>query len=280
MFPNVRAAIGDCRASLTRARPEATPIWLNVGRRCRFAEAAFIQRVPVPEVLELSYLDWEDRLQEPWIGALSVPNGQGLLVGTPFMAGAPLMSSLAIEHLRRDVGRGGGGRLFRCGQLVRQREVKRNERLGHRLALRQIEPLHRGHYPKGDLKRYERIPGVHVGPVVKSPLFEGILQPSQIKPGGPTKPCRAVTWDGTAAVKQSSAGSTYGLATLGRYVLDKLGEDAQQMGITYAPFRAHFEPSTTGKALIDAHIVRAPALSHEGSMFMSKDADGHIKAGS
>ena len=135
-----------------------------------------------------------------------------------------------------------------------------------------------GSYPQGDPNRYTGIPGAHVGPVLKRPLYEGIVQPSQIKSGGPTKPCRAVSWDAGSGVKHSSAGSTYGLATLGRYILDKVGDDAQQLGGTYAPFRAHFEPSATGKALIDAHIVHAPSQSREGSMFMSKDADGHVKA--
>jgi len=127
----------------------------------------------------------------------------------------------------------------------------------------------------GDPLRYAAFPGAHVGPVVKRPLFEGVVPASQIKPGGPTKSCREVTWDASAGITQTSPGSTFGRAPLGRYVVDKVGDEQDGiLGTKFRPYRSHFVPSPLGTKLIAAGIAKQPDANDEGQAVFHKDADG------
>ena len=97
------------------------------------------------------------------------------------------------------------------------------------------------------LKKFASIPGVTI-----SPEFVG--HQTYNSGGYPAKPpylkekCRRVTWSASSGA-QIKPDSIFGTVPLGRYVVDKVGDDSQQMGTTVAAFRAYFEPTATGRPL-------------------------------
>ncbi len=114
---------------------------------------------------------------------------------------------------------------------------------------------------------YVGLPGANVGPRV--PEYPGV--PARQQAFHRESYCRSISWPGdtTGQVHEAS---------LGRYVVEKIGPDQSTRGMTYAPFRARFEPSTIGSALIAHRIRSAPRSELEGSVSFSKDADDKTRA--
>jgi hypothetical protein len=125
---------------------------------------------------------------------------------------------------------------------------------------------------------YKRIPGAHVSGIVLRPRYEGIIAESMITAAQGTVQCRKISWDPSTGVRATSH-QTYASAQLGHFIVDKLGEDQQQMGVTVVPFQAHFAVSRLGKALIAAQIAgHAPRDIASGSAAVYKDVDGKLVA--
>jgi len=114
---------------------------------------------------------------------------------------------------------------------------------------------------------YVGLPGANVGPRV--PEYRGI--PSRQQTVHPEPYCRSISWSG------NNVGNVHE-ASLGRYIVEKIGPDQSAMGMTYAPFRARFEPSQIGSVLIARRIHSAPRSALEGSVSFSKDADDKLRA--
>ncbi len=135
------------------------------------------------------------------------------------------------------------------------------------------KPMYLESVRETDPARFIGIAGAHVGGRVhRDEVRKGVMGTTLRNPVS----CRKVTWDAALPVEPGPLDGT-GLISIGRIILDKLGPDQQQMGLTLAPYEAHFEPSITGRALIHAGLASAPTTLR-GSMAFSKDVDGKLAA--
>ena len=128
-------------------------------------------------------------------------------------------------------------------------------------------------YPQGDPEKLATVPHVHVGPVVQRPSMQDIMPIDKFKSYG-TKPCRLVTWDSTANVQAPSIG-WLSPVVIGRWVVDKIGEEQTGNMGKFTPFTAHFEANDIGKGLIAAGLQSAPADVPNGMAALYKDANGN-----
>jgi hypothetical protein len=91
-----------------------------------------------------------------------------------------------------------------------------------------------------------------------------------------TEHCWNVTWSAGSGIVQARRGLP-GYASIGRLIVDKVGDDQQQSNVTVTPYRAHFEPNALGKSLASAGVVRPPYTPKDitdGQAVLHKDADG------
>lgn len=124
------------------------------------------------------------------------------------------------------------------------------------------------------LKKFASIPGVTI-----SPEFVGHQDYNSggylAKPPYRKEKCRRVTWSASSGA-QTKPDNIFGSVPLGKYVVDKVGDDSQQMGTTVTAFRAHFEPTATGKAFIARYKYDTVTKKYaDGQAIMHKDADGN-----
>ena len=91
--------------------------------------------------------------------------------------------------------------------------------------------------------------------------------------------CWLVTWDGAPGVVKGVANlrtqRANVLVPLGRYVLDKVGDNQDMLGTTIAPFRAHFVASPLGASMIKAGVSHRPPDVADHEVEFHKDADGN-----
>lgn len=106
---------------------------------------------------------------------------------------------------------------------------------------------------------YRSVPGAHLGSTVND-----------------DPRCRHLAWD--TNVKFGEIVFNSARVPLGRWILDKIGEDQQIQGIRTAPYRAHAEISPLGRALVAAKIAKTPSDPTEGYVYLTKDADGNVQA--
>ncbi len=117
-----------------------------------------------------------------------------------------------------------------------------------------------------DPTRFKSIKEVKIAPAGRG---EGILADA---------PCYTFTWD-SSVVFDPKAQVFDGVAvTLGRLIVDKVGDDESVGGVQAAPFRAHFEASDIGKELIAAGLANQPQDVPNGHATITKDADGNYVA--
>jgi hypothetical protein len=118
-----------------------------------------------------------------------------------------------------------------------------------------------------DPKAYTHVPGAHITPNGTKHRVGGGLA---------TEPCMFLSWDASTGIINSPT-RDYGAETsakMGRFVVDKVGDEQDgPMGKT-TPYKAHFEPNDLAKALIAAGIVERPADVNDGPALLHKDADG------
>jgi hypothetical protein len=89
-------------------------------------------------------------------------------------------------------------------------------------------------------------------------------------------PCYKFTWDSSVTFGQPAFPGE-GVA-LGRYIVDKVGDDETVGSGQAAPFRAHFEATGLGKELIAAGLATLPQDVPNGHATITKDADGNFVA--
>jgi hypothetical protein len=123
--------------------------------------------------------------------------------------------------------------------------------------------------PRFNPHRYERVPGAHV-------RADG--DAARIGSDWTARnPCWFVSWDAATGVNNAPAGSAIAIqvaANIGRYAVDKVGEDQTGAGGgKLTPYTAHFEPSALGKALIAAGVVHEPTPI-DARASLVKNADG------
>jgi hypothetical protein len=104
----------------------------------------------------------------------------------------------------------------------------------------------------------------------------------KIKPAGTQNsifgplPCYTFTWDSSVAF---GTPAFHGVnVSLGRFIVDKVGDDETVGSVQAAPFRAHFEASEVGKDLIAAQLAQHPDDIANGHAMLTKDADGNFVA--
>lgn len=119
-----------------------------------------------------------------------------------------------------------------------------------------------GRYDYENPNKYKSILGAHVGPLMNYKDSFGYV-----------RKCQNVTWDSNVALIKRT-----GRTVIGQNVLDKLGEDENMMGVTYAKFRSHLELSALGQALVAKNVLSVKQKTSEGSVGLSKDVDGKLVA--
>lgn len=63
---------------------------------------------------------------------------------------------------------------------------------------------------------------------------------------------------------------------LGRYIVDKVGDEETEPYGKISPFRMTFHPSAFGVKLIAAKIATPPKKTVDSQASFSKDVDGHL----
>jgi hypothetical protein len=114
--------------------------------------------------------------------------------------------------------------------------------------------------PPPDPRSYAHIPGAHV-------VKDGMSRPDIL---GKRYACFSVTWDPAVATLDGPRM----MATLGRYLVDKVGDEQDSALGKITPYRAHFEPNPTGTALIAARLATKPEDIADGQALLHKNADG------
>lgn len=119
---------------------------------------------------------------------------------------------------------------------------------------------------------YSSIPGVHVGPLVHRLAYQH---------SDYSLSCKRVTWEPNILLGATTNDNGIGYpqssayVSLGRYVVDKVGDEVDgPLGMHVTPFRAHFDASVVGAALIARKEAQQPLDIADGQAIMHKDADG------
>lgn len=90
-----------------------------------------------------------------------------------------------------------------------------------------------------------------------------------------TQSCTTVTWSKSANVKPSIGDEERAQLPVGRYVVDKVGEEQDgPMGSKVYPYKAHFEVNAIGKDMIARHMAQEPPARPDSIVALHKDADG------
>jgi hypothetical protein len=63
---------------------------------------------------------------------------------------------------------------------------------------------------------------------------------------------------------------------LGRYIVDKVGDEETEPFGNVSPFRMTFHPSAFGMKLIADELATPPQKTVDGQASLSKDVDGHL----
>ena len=115
-----------------------------------------------------------------------------------------------------------------------------------------------------DPNQYVGVPGATVGP---DTYHRTASSPS----GGAFFPkiryCRTVSWDPKLLVSPNEV-------SIGRYVVEKVGQSQDVYGIEEAPVRAKLELSALGRSMVDHDLVSKNRLEDDTYVTFSKDADG------
>ena len=115
---------------------------------------------------------------------------------------------------------------------------------------------------------YRKIAYVHIKKD-ESPDFTG------------SKTCFFLSWEPSVHLTEERipiTGSVYYTAPIGRFVVDKIGTEADVTTgfgtIKATPFKAHFQQNDVGKELIGAGIATPAPDITDGQVALHKDADG------